>query len=107
MKSDIPTTAIVLAGGLGTRLRLTVTDRPKTLALAAGKPFLSYVLGYLARQNIQQVALSVGYLAGQVKSFAGDGRNWGLEIMYSEEQAPLGTGGALRQASQGFAFPFF
>lgn len=107
MDSGFPTTAIVLAGGLGIRLRSVVADRPKTLAPAAGKPFLSYVLRYLAHQNIQNVVLSVSYLAGQVRDFAGDGQKWGLKITYSEEQSPLGTGGALRQASQGFSGPFF
>ncbi len=102
-----PSIAIVLAGGLGTRLRAVVSDRPKVLALAAGRPFLDYVLSYLASQGMAQVILSVGYLGDQVKAFAGDGRSWELEIHYSEEQAPLGTGGALRLASQGLAGPFF
>ncbi len=102
-----PSTAIVLAGGLGTRLKAAVSDRPKVLAPAGGRPFLDYVLSYLASQGMFHAILSVGYLGEQVKAFAGDGRSWGLEIRYSEEQAPLGTGGALRLASQGLEEPFF
>jgi NDP-sugar pyrophosphorylase family protein len=102
-----PSTAIVLAGGLGTRLRAAVSDRPKVLAPAAGRPFLDYGLAYLAGQGLERVILSVGYLADQVKTFAGDGRRWGLEIRYSIEDMPLGTGGALRLAARGLAGPFF
>jgi NDP-sugar pyrophosphorylase family protein len=101
------TIALVLAGGLGTRLRPVLADQPKSLALAAGKPFLDYVLAYLAGQGIQQVILCVGYLAEQVRSFVGDGRTWGLAVSYSQEQIPLGTGGALRQASAGLHSPYF
>ncbi len=102
-----PSTAIVLAGGLGTRLRAAVSDQPKVLAPAAGRPFLDYVLAYLSAQGVSQVVLSLGYLAQQVKEFAGDGRRWGMEIRYSLEKTPLGTGGALRLAARGLASPFF
>jgi NDP-sugar pyrophosphorylase family protein len=95
----IPTLALVLAGGLGTRLRAVLADRPKSLALVAGKPFLHYVLDYLRRQDLRRVILCVGYLASQVRDFAQDGKDWDLEITYSLEQTTLGTGGALRQAS--------
>jgi NDP-sugar pyrophosphorylase family protein len=102
-----PPTAIVLAGGLGTRLRAVVADRPKVLALAAGRPFLNYILNLLAGQGIREVVLCVGYMAEKVKEFAGDGRPWGLHIRYSQEETPLGTGGALRKASAQMESPFF
>jgi mannose-1-phosphate guanylyltransferase len=102
-----PSTAIILAGGLGTRLRAAVSDRPKVLAPAAGRPFLDYVLAYLAGQGIRQVILSAGYLADQVRSFAGSGKRWGLAVQYAVEETPLGTGGALRLAARGLAEPFF
>jgi NDP-sugar pyrophosphorylase family protein len=104
---DVPSVALVLAGGLGTRLRAVLADRPKSLAPAAGKPFLHYVLDYLHQQGLRRVILCVGYLAGQVRDFTGDGQHWGLEVTYSLEQAALGTGGALRQASAGLDEPFF
>lgn len=106
--SDVlPATAVVLAGGLGTRLRSIVADRPKVLAQAADQPFLYYILNYLASQGLHQVVLCVGYLADQVQDFAGDGSAWGLQINYSLEESPLGTGGALRQASLQMEGPFF
>ena len=105
--NTFPTIAVVLAGGLGTRLRAAVADRPKVLAQAAGRPFLYYILNFLARQGLQQVELCVGYLAEKVREFAGDGRAWGLQIGYSQEETPLGTGGALRKASAQMESPFF
>lgn len=105
--STIPSTMAVLAGGLGTRLRRVVVDRPKVLAPVAGRPFLDYVLAYLTWQGLREVILCVGHLAEQVQRFAGDGRRWGLQVRYSIEQAPLGTGGALHQVSQALSRPFF
>jgi NDP-sugar pyrophosphorylase family protein len=107
MVRSFPNVAVVLAGGLGTRLRTTIADRPKVLAPAAGRPFLDYVLEHLAQQRVREVILCVSYLAEQVKAFAGDGQRWGLVVRYSEEQTPLGTGGALRQASARLYRPFF
>ncbi len=100
------TTAIILAGGLGTRLRPILSDQPKVLAPAAGKPFLHYVFTYLTSQGIQEAILSVGYLADQVKSYAGTGSSWGLKVRYIQEKTPLGTGGAARLAGTGLQEPF-
>ena len=93
-----PQTAIVLAGGLGTRLRTAILDRPKVLAPAAGRPFLDYVLTYLARQGIKHVILSIGYQAEQIRAFVMNGNAWNINVIYSLESQPLGTGGALRLA---------
>jgi NDP-sugar pyrophosphorylase family protein len=106
----IPKTAIVLAGGLGTRLQRAVPDRPKVLALAGGHPFLGYVLSYLANQGITDVILSIGYLSEQVRAYAGDGSRCasrGLRVSYCQEEQPLGTGGALCLASEPLSHPFF
>ncbi len=100
------TTAIVLAGGFGTRLRPLLSDRPKVLAPAAGLPFLHYTLTYLASQGIDEVILSIGYLADQVRAYAGTGSSWGINVKYVEENFPLGTGGAARLASAGLLEPF-
>jgi NDP-sugar pyrophosphorylase family protein len=106
-RKPMPKTALVLAGGLGTRLRPVLADRPKSLAPAAGRPFLYYVLEALSCQGIRHMTLCVGYLASQVQDYARDGQQWGLEISYSLEQAPLGTAGALRQASADLGEAFF
>ncbi len=103
----MPDTALVLAGGLGTRLRAVVADRPKPLAPVAGKPFLHYVLDHLARQGLRRVTLCVGYRAEAVQDYVRDGQEWGLQAGYSQEQAALGTAGALRQASLSLGEAFF
>ncbi len=90
-------TAAILAGGLGTRLRPRVADRPKVLALVRGRPYLAYLLEQLADAGIRTAVLLTGYLAEQVRSTFGN-RYAGLHLVYSCEPAPLGTAGALRRA---------
>lgn len=89
--------AIILAGGLGRRLRSVVTDVPKPMALVAGRPFLELLLAHLARNRFERVVVSVGYKAEMISGHFGD--SWrGLSLDYAVEQAPLGTGGAIRSA---------
>jgi len=91
------TEAIVLAGGLGTRLRRVVPDSPKPMAPIAGRPFLEIMLTSLARKGFHRVILSLGYMANKVVAHFGDGIA-GVELVYEIEQTPLGTGGAVRRA---------
>lgn len=88
--------AVVLVGGFGQRLKSVVSDRPKALAEIAGTPFLDYLIRRLAAQGIDRVILSTGYLADMVHDFAGDGSQWGVDVVHVREPSPLGTGGALR-----------
>ncbi len=90
---------IVLAGGMGTRLRQVVTDRPKPMAEVAGRPFLEWLLLMLRGQQVRRVVLAIGYKGKAIQAHFGDGAAWGMEISYSHEQTPLGTGGCLRLAS--------
>ncbi len=91
------TTAIVLAGGFGTRLQSVVSDVPKPMAPVAGKPFLDYLLRYLKSYDIKEVVLSVGHLAERVSEYFGEEFE-GMSIAYAHELEPLGTGGAIRFA---------
>ena len=91
-------TALVLAGGFGTRLRPAVGDTPKALAPVGGRPFLHYLLRYLSSHGVQDVVIGTGYGAEQIRTYCGDGAPWGLRVRYSHEAAPLGTGGAIKQA---------
>ena len=90
--------ALILAGGLGTRLRSAVPDRPKPMALVAGRPFLEYLVSSLRRGGIQTIVLAIGHQADQVRRHFGDGARWELSIRYSQENEPLGTGGAIKLA---------
>lgn len=93
------TTAIVLAGGLGTRLRSVVPDLPKPMAPVAGRPFLEHLLDYWIGQGVSRFVLSVGYRREAVMSHLGSAYR-GIPITYSIEEAPLGTGGGLLLALQ-------
>lgn len=88
---------MILAGGLGTRLREVVADRPKVLAEVNGRPFLACLLDLLADAGIGRVVLCTGYMAELVSAAFGDFYR-GMELLYSREDVPLGTGGALRLA---------
>lgn len=92
-------TAIILAGGLGTRLRSVLADRPKVLAPVAGRPFLTYLLDQLRRIGVSQAVLSTGHLAEQFAEAIGDDYR-GMQIRYAQEESPLGTGGAIKFAGQ-------
>lgn len=90
-------TGVILAGGLGTRLRPLISDKPKVLAPVDGRPFLAYLLDQLERGGIRRVILCIGHLGHQVKQAFGN--HYGqLELVYSEERELRGTAGALRLA---------
>jgi D-glycero-alpha-D-manno-heptose 1-phosphate guanylyltransferase len=89
--------AIVLAGGLGTRLRSVVQNVPKPMADINGKPFLEYLLEYLYKNQIKKIILSVGYKWQIIKDYFGKSYK-DMEIIYSIEDEPLGTGGAVKKA---------
>jgi len=93
----VPAEAIILAGGLGTRLRSVVSELPKSMAPVAGQPFLAYLLHFLETQGVRRVVLAVGYRKESICEFFGS-RFGGLAVDYSIEDEPLGTGGAIRQA---------
>jgi NDP-sugar pyrophosphorylase family protein len=82
--------AAILAGGLGTRLRQTIGDRPKVLAPVAGRPFLSHLLDHVAAAGMRRAVLCTGYLADQVQATFGD-RYGALALSYSRELSPQGT----------------
>lgn len=88
---------VILCGGLGTRLRRTIGATQKTMAHINGEPFLNVHLRYLAGQGFKRVVLCTGYRAAAVKKYY-QGHDLGLDIAFSPELEPLGTGGALRQA---------
>jgi D-glycero-alpha-D-manno-heptose 1-phosphate guanylyltransferase len=89
--------AIVLAGGLGTRLRGVVDDVPKPMAPVHGRPFLGFVLDQLVDAGFETVILAVGYRHEAIRTYFGENYR-GLALLYSVESEPLGTGGAMRLA---------
>lgn len=92
--------AVILVGGLGTRLKPMTEKVPKVMLPVKGKPFIVYLLGLLADSGINRIVLCVGYLGEQVREYLGEGRKLGINIAYSQEKKLLGTGGALKQAQK-------
>jgi len=90
---------VILAGGLGTRMRPWTEKTPKTLLPVGEVPFAHYQLSWLAGHGVTRVVYSIAVLGEQVRDYVGDGRRWGLEVGYVEDGDRLaGTGGALRKA---------
>ena len=96
--------AIILAGGLGTRLRLVVPDMPKCMAPVAGRPFIHYVIEHLRKQGVEKFIFSVGYKSDMIIEYINHqylpsgNLDTTLQVQYSVEEEPLGTGGAIKLA---------
>jgi NDP-sugar pyrophosphorylase family protein len=90
--------AVILAGGLGTRMRPITETIPKPMITVAGKPFLQRQLELLSGAGIERALLLVSYLGEQIQEYFGDGAKFGCKVSYSFEASPLGTGGALKNA---------
>jgi len=99
--SDNAMKAVLLVGGMGTRLRSVVQNTPKPLAVVGERPFLELLVRQLSHQDIRRLIMCTGYLAQDIERDLGDGHSWDVTIEYSREPEPLGTGGALK-----FAEPF-
>ena len=90
-------TAVILAGGVGSRLRSAVSDRPKVLAEVNGRPYLEHLFDQLLDAGIEHAVLCTGYLSDMVEKVCG--ATYGpMKLSYSQELRPMGTGGALRLA---------
>lgn len=90
--------AVILVGGLGTRLRSALPDLPKPMAPVRGRPFLEYVIHQLAGFGVQNIVLCVGYKLQAIEDYFGDGSHFGVSIEYSREHELLGTAGAVKLA---------
>lgn len=105
MPLDLP--AVLLVGGLGTRLRSVLSDQPKPLLRVGNRPFLEILVSRLHQKGIRRLIMSTGYLADQIEQSFGDGRALDVEIIYSREDSPLGTAGALKRAQEHIDVPEF
>jgi D-glycero-alpha-D-manno-heptose 1-phosphate guanylyltransferase len=90
--------AVLLVGGLGTRLKSVVASTPKPLAAVGDRPFLELLVRQLRHQGIRRLVMCTGYLAQEVENELGDGRKWDVTIAYSREAQPIGTAGAIKLA---------
>jgi NDP-sugar pyrophosphorylase family protein len=92
-------TAIILAGGLGSRLGAITADVPKPMLPVGGRPFVEYLVIRLARSGFQQIVFATGHQSEVIRRHFGDGSPWGLSIRYSHEMEPRGTAGAMKHAA--------
>lgn len=90
--------AVIMGGGLGTRLRPLTFEIPKSMVPVNGKPFLEHQVNHLKESGIKKFLFCIGYLGEQIEEYFGDGERFGVSIQYSVEDKPLGTGGALKNA---------
>jgi NDP-sugar pyrophosphorylase family protein len=98
MKSVEDMQVVILAGGLGTRLRPYTETIPKSMMDICGKPFLEYQLNHIRNSGMKKVLLCVGYLGEKIEEYFKNGKDFGLDIKYSYEEKQLGTAGALKNA---------
>ena len=100
--------AVILAGGLGARLKPVTDEIPKAMIPIRGKPFLEHQIGLLKRNGVSDIVLCLGYLGEKIKDHFGDGAKFGVKISYSEEGKKLmGTAGALKKAEAMLDDAFF
>ena len=90
--------AVILAGGLGTRLRSIIKDIPKPMALIKDKPFLEWLILFLRENGIKDILLLTGYKSEIIENYFSNAENFGLNISFSKERIPLDTAGALFNA---------
>jgi len=98
--------AIILAGGLGTRLRPLTNKTPKPLLPIKGRPIIEHAINNFKKHGIKDIILSIGYKADKIKKYFGNGNKLGVNISYCIEDEPLGTGGAIKKAAQGIKETF-
>ena len=91
--------AVLLVGGLGTRLRSVLPSTPKAMARIGKRPFLELLIRQLSSQGIRRLVMCTGYLADEIAKDFGDGSGLGVSIEYSREDSPLGTAGAIKLAA--------
>lgn len=92
--------AVVMAGGEGTRLRPLTCNRPKPLVPIANKPVMEHIIELLKKHGITQIVVTLHYLADEIVGYFGDGSDWGIQIIYSVEDEPLGTAGSVKKVEQ-------
>ncbi len=93
-----PKLALILAGGIGTRLKPITDEIPKPMMPVHGKPILQHNVELLRKHGISKILIAIGYKGEKIKEYFGDGKRFGVDITYLEEEKPLGTAGCLRLA---------
>ncbi len=91
--------AVIMAGGEGTRLRPLTSNQPKPMMPIANRPMMEHIVRLLADHGIDQIVVTLAFLANQIRTYFGDGSELGVEMRYATEDTPLGTAGSVRNAA--------
>jgi len=92
--------ALILAGGLGKRLRPYTDKIPKPMINVGGKPILEWQVEWLKKYDVRDFIFLIGHLGEEIERYFGNGSKWGVHILYSKEEEPLGTAGAVKKAEE-------
>ncbi|HRW37245.1 MAG: NTP transferase domain-containing protein [Acidimicrobiales bacterium] len=90
--------AVIMAGGEGTRLRPLTSNCPKPMLPLANRPMMEHIVGLLKEHGIDEIVVTVAFLANQIRTYFGDGSEFGVKMVYATEDQPLGTAGSVRNA---------
>src|SRR6478735_4888839 len=92
--------AVIMAGGEGTRLRPLTSNAPKPLLPLVNRPMMEHILDLLKRHGIDEIVVTVAFMANAIRDYFGDGSEFGVKISYATEETPLGTAGSVRNAME-------
>jgi mannose-1-phosphate guanylyltransferase/phosphomannomutase len=98
--------AVIMAGGEGTRLRPLTSNHPKPMLPMVNRPMMEHVVALLRRHGFTEVVVTVAFMANAIRSYFGDGSEFGVQITYATEEAPLGTAGSVANARELLTEPF-
>src|SRR5579885_1581145 len=90
--------AVIMAGGEGTRLRPLTSNAPKPMLPLANKPMMEHIIELLKRHGIDEIVVTVAFMANHIRNYFGDGSEFGVRMVYATEEEPLGTAGSVRNA---------
>ncbi|MBW3536270.1 MAG: nucleotidyltransferase family protein, partial [Actinobacteria bacterium] len=90
--------AVIMAGGEGTRLRPLTSNAPKPMIPVANRPMMEHVVGLLRQHGFEEIVVTVAFMANAIRTYFGDGSEFGVRMVYATEETPLGTAGSVRNA---------
>ena len=92
--------AVIMAGGEGTRLRPLTSNAPKPMMPVANVPMMEHIVGLLKRHGFDDIVVTVAFMANAIRTYFGDGSDFGVKMVYANEPTPLGTAGSVRNAME-------
>ncbi len=90
--------AVIMAGGEGTRLRPLTSNAPKPMMPLANRPMMEHIVDLLVRHGVEEIVVTVAFMANTIRTYFGDGSEFGVQMVYATEETPLGTAGSVRNA---------